>query len=155
MFLIVTKSPTVKLCGLSAVIETVFEPSVKEQVLMNLGFRSRKKSSLVNVGFWVKSLTDAIPVFADSCIMNPFSGFFALSISFGIANLSLYILSSKLLVSDILFTKVGSVLSPAVPDKAPTIVLPSLTFTYHCDPSHWTGCPTSPLFLSVTLLNTF
>ena len=51
IFLIVTKSPTVKLCGLSAVIETVFEPSVKEQVLMNLGFRSRKKSSLVNVGF--------------------------------------------------------------------------------------------------------
>ena len=48
--------------------------------------------------------------------------------------------------------KEGSVL----PDpETSTIVLPTeLTFMYHCDPSYWTGCPTSPLSLSVTRLNT-
>ena len=155
-FLIVTKSPTVRLCGLSAVnvITFGFGEASKVQLLMNLGFLSNKKSDFVSSSVLLNSDTDVIPVLFDSWIINPFSGFLELSISFGIDILSLYIFSSKLLVSDTLFTKLGSVLTSSKLLMLLKISFPVLTFIYHCVPSHRTGWPTSPLFLSVTLLKT-
>ena len=88
-FLTVTESPILRSCGLSAVIVTIFDALLKVQELINLGFLSNPKSSLPNASFLVKSPSVLTPVVLDSWMINPFSGFFELDISFGMDNLTL------------------------------------------------------------------
>ena len=85
-FKILILSFTFKLWGSSVLTDTV--PPDDEQVLINLGFLSKSKSSDVIVGV-VKSEAALTPVELDSWIMKPSSGFFALSLSFGTTTLNL------------------------------------------------------------------
>ena len=90
-FFIVTKSPTFKLCGSSATILTDEDP-FEVHVAMNLGFLSKKKSSLVSsvsLDFKVRSISVRIPVLEDSCIIKLLSGFFEFVSSLGIVTRSL------------------------------------------------------------------
>ena len=65
-----------------------------EQVLMNLGFLSKKTSDAVIV-VWEKSVFALAPVLLDSCKTNPSLGSFALAASFGTTTLTVYNLSSN------------------------------------------------------------
>ena len=67
-----------------------------------------------------KSAFDLAAVDPDSCNMNPSSGFFALSNSFGTTTLNLYSFSSILLASSFLLKNETFVLAPndAIPPDA-------------------------------------
>ena len=83
---IITLSPTSKLWGSSVlIVDVVVE---WEQSAINLGFLSNSKSFSAIV-FNVKSLCCLTPVVLDSWIINPSSGFFPFTSSFGITTLSL------------------------------------------------------------------